>query len=1150
MMLNKDVFLRDPTSYALPNDGVAKVAFPSTPEEWDVARYELEHFVCEGAYHDGLLRILERFLGRLDEPVQAGVWVHGFFGSGKSQLLRVLDFLWRDTKFPDGVRARSLVPSLSTDIADALTELSTAGRQRGGLWSAAGTLGAGSGDDPCLAILQVVLRAMGIPERVNVAQFDLWLREEGVRDQVAESLKRAGRVYEKELSNLFVSDSLATAILDAKPGFASSPPDVRLALREQFPNVQALTTDQMVEMMRRVFAQVSTSTDRYPLVLLILDELQQYIGSQPDRSASILDAVESCVREFGSQLLFVAAGQSALTPDTPMSRLQGRFTLHVALGDRDVEKVLRRTVLRKKPEAVSQLSEILENAKGEIDRHLGGTSIASTPADHDTLVADYPVLPTRRRFWEAALRGVDTAGAAQLRTQLRLAFEAAREVGDHPIGTVVGADFIFEQLRVSLVEKQVLLRELEERIDQQDDRTPEGKLRSQICGLLFLVEKLNTTLGVRANVDTLADLLVTDLRAGSAALRQSLPGLLQRLVEDGIVSQVQDEFRLQTREGQVWDADYRSRMAGIIADEARTGPERETRLRKAVESSLANLNLSQGEARTPRGLALHYSPEPPPVADQVPVWVRSEWDVTLAAVKNEAAQAGPDSPKVFVFLPRRSADDLRSNIAGYLAAGEVLDTRPAPTTPEGRDAKAGTEARRRAHEEAIGEIVSGILDDASVFQGGAQQVDGIGLASAVELAANSAVVRLFPEYHKADAAAAKWSSVASKARQGAPDAMSAVQYSGDARQHPVCAAVLAFLGPSGRSGTETRRHFEASPFGWPRDAIDAALLVLCQDTSVSARKDARELNVADLTATAIQTAQFRAEDIIVSAAQRIAIRGLLQNAQVACEAGQELAGAQEFIQKLDQLAEKAGGSPPLPTRPTSVELEDVRSLAGNAMLLGICERLEPLKETFTRWEALSETAKSRVKSWDKLQRLLTHANGLSVHDEVEHAAHAITSERTLLSEPDPVAPLNARLAQTLREAVNQARNEHLEAYDARLCEMESDSAWQNLTPDKQSAIRERNQLGAIPELHVGTDEELLATLDATSLGSWADKTDAVSARISRALTEAARELAPETVHVAPQPVTIHSREELDTYLDTLRQRIMECIEAGNPVVLP
>jgi hypothetical protein len=140
MIQNRDVFLVDPTTYTIPNNGVAKVIDPRTPEEWAVLRYELEHFVCEGEYRRGLAHILSTYIDNLAKAEQPAVWVSGFYGSGKSHFVRVLEYLWRDTQFPDGASARGLT-KLPNDIADLLRELSTAGRREGGLWSAAGTSG-------------------------------------------------------------------------------------------------------------------------------------------------------------------------------------------------------------------------------------------------------------------------------------------------------------------------------------------------------------------------------------------------------------------------------------------------------------------------------------------------------------------------------------------------------------------------------------------------------------------------------------------------------------------------------------------------------------------------------------------------------------------------------------------------------------------------------------------------------------------------------------------------------------------------------------------------------------------------------------------------------------------------------------------------
>src|SRR5215211_2784146 len=107
-LTNRELFYRDPTKTKIPNDGVARVIRPETEEQWQVLEWELRSFVCDGEYEKGLYRILSSFLANLSQAQQPGVWLSGFYGSGKSHLLRVLEYLWRDSVLPSGETARSL----------------------------------------------------------------------------------------------------------------------------------------------------------------------------------------------------------------------------------------------------------------------------------------------------------------------------------------------------------------------------------------------------------------------------------------------------------------------------------------------------------------------------------------------------------------------------------------------------------------------------------------------------------------------------------------------------------------------------------------------------------------------------------------------------------------------------------------------------------------------------------------------------------------------------------------------------------------------------------------------------------------------------------------------------------------------------------
>src|SRR4030042_2281627 len=122
-MKNRQLFQRDPAVSKLLNDGVAAVREAASDKEIETLRYELEHFVCEGQYEDGLSRTLESYLGNVNSTTQPAAWLSGFFGSGKSHLLKMFRHLWVDTRFEsDGATARGLA-ELPDDVSALLREL-------------------------------------------------------------------------------------------------------------------------------------------------------------------------------------------------------------------------------------------------------------------------------------------------------------------------------------------------------------------------------------------------------------------------------------------------------------------------------------------------------------------------------------------------------------------------------------------------------------------------------------------------------------------------------------------------------------------------------------------------------------------------------------------------------------------------------------------------------------------------------------------------------------------------------------------------------------------------------------------------------------------------------------------------------------------
>ena len=393
-MLNRDIYNKPPQENRLVNNGVAEVSEDHSEAAQAILRYELVTFVCDGQYAKGMETILDKFLLNLDSRAeQPGVWISGFYGSGKSHLAKMLRTLWTDYSFSDGAIASSIA-KLPAGVLEHLKELSTQGRRHGGLHAAAGKLGAGAGDKVRLALLGIVFRSKGLPEQYNQAQLVLWMKREGILDQVEAELKAAGRSLAQELPHMYVSGHLAKALLKARPDLAHSDADARKLLKEQFPQVTDVTSEQMTTAIEAALVH----DGKFPLTLVVLDEVQQYIGADAEKAFQVQEVTETLSKHFNGKLLFVGTGQSALSGMPNLQRLMGRFPVQVMLGDWDVENVTRQIILAKKPSVQPEVEKVWRNNLGEISRHLRGTKLEHITDDESVMTSDYPLLPVRRRF--------------------------------------------------------------------------------------------------------------------------------------------------------------------------------------------------------------------------------------------------------------------------------------------------------------------------------------------------------------------------------------------------------------------------------------------------------------------------------------------------------------------------------------------------------------------------------------------------------------------------------------------------------------------------------------------------------------------------------------------------------------------------------
>ncbi|HSW50630.1 MAG TPA: BREX system P-loop protein BrxC [Bryobacteraceae bacterium] len=1112
-----ELFDRDLRTARLANNGQARITGTEDAQATAELRAELEVFVCEGQFAHATELILDRYLGNLQHTKQDAAWVSGFFGSGKSHLLKMLAHLWVNTEFSDGSTARNLVVrGLPEEIEAHLRELDTqVQRTQLPAVAAAGTLLGGS-DRVRETVLAIILRGTGWPQQYPQAKFCFWLRDRGWLDTVRREVEGVGRDWLKELNNLYVSPHIRRSLFKLDPDLASDEKEISKVLRVQFPPLLTdITTAEFVE----AATEALKVQGQIPITLVVLDEVQQYIHEAADRAAVITEVSEALQTQFDSRIMLVGAGQSALSGGTDaLMWLRDRFKISIELADADVETVIRKVLLHKKPSTEKAIEKVLETNSGEVARHLQGTRIGEKPEDRQVRVADYPLLPTRRRFWEACFQAADAAGTnSQLRSQLRILHDALSEVALEELGSVLPASGLFTALAPALVNTGVLLNEINTRIQKLDDGTKEGALARDLCGLVFLIGKLpretGVDLGVRADATTLADLMVRDIRADSGPFRKKVEDKLTALAGDGTLMQVGSEFRLQTTEGAEWDRAFREKQSSIRQNEVEIAGIRDHLLGHSVQEIVTSTKLVQGDAKIRRTLALHTgSDQPRGGGDHVTVWLRDGWSAAEKDVLAQARQMGQEESCLHLYLAKKNSDDLRARIIDAAAAQQVLDQRGTPSTPEGLEAREGMESRLRAAEDARDAIVREIVRAAKLFQGGGTEVFGDKPDEKLATGAKGSLARLFPRFDEGDHGA--WPVAVKRAREGSDEPLKIVGWDQATEDHPVAKEVLRAVG-AGRKGSEVQKELKAAPYGWPQDAIDAALIALHRSGHLRATKNGQAIAAGALDQAGVKAADFRPEKVRLTVQQRIKLRGLYEKAGVAAKSGEEESKAGLFLEALALLAGRAGGVAPLPAPPDTQLLHDLRQLAGTEQLDAFLKNESELRTRLEEWGDLGGRGAQRVPVWDRAQVFRGQAAGLECLGEVAPELDALVTQRSLLADPDHVTPLCAKLAAGLREALKERHGALAGAVTQAKAQLASDPTWQKLDPAAQADVASTVGLTSPPALDVGSDEKLQSALSARSLSAWQAEVDAIPARVAQALDLAAARLQKEN----PEDVT-------------------------------
>lgn len=1149
----RDIFHNDPLKKQLANNGVATVNDDNSLESYKTLAYELETFVCTGHYQKGLQSILDAFLRNVEgNDEQPGVWISGFYGSGKSHLAKMLRTLWTNSEIESGKVARAYT-DLPAPILEAFKKLDLLAASRGGLHAASGTLGSGT-SNVRLTLMSLIFKSVGLPEQYHLAQFVMWLKSKGLYEQVrsyVEEAEGSDNAWREELKDFYISELIAEALVQHLPGNKSID-EISDLLLAQFPEKSEISLDDMVS----AIVEALSSDGKMPLTLIVLDELQQFLAQDYDRRVyEVQEIVEKCCKagELKSKLLFVATGQSALNSHPLLMKLLGRFQIQVQLADTDVDEVIRKVILLKKESAKADVKALVDKEEPEISRHLRGSKVEHRRDDGPNMVADYPLLPVRRRFWEEVLPALDRTGTgSQLRNQLRIVHEALHQTAEQPLGYVVPADFIYQQIATSLLQSGVISKDIHETIGRKMAGNEEQKLQARLLSLILLIGKLpeEKQLGIYATESTLADLLLENLTTGKSELRVLIPKMLKILVDEHEIMARDIEkagtvYSLQTIESQAWYDEFKRQENDLLGNPQTLEAFRSKEIQSFIRKQVLQARITQGDVAEPRPITPYFDTELPAESHyKLSVWAPEQ---TEREFDMQSRGADPDSATIFVYVPSIHRSELQRAIVELKAAETTIDVRGGASTDAGKDARQSMETRLRSAESTKSRLLKEIFESIQVRLAGGQEIEGDSLAAQIQNAGELACQRLYNKFKISDDRG--WAKVYEQASCVAdPNALEKVGYNGEADKHPVCAEIQRFIGTM-KLGKEIRDHFKHAPYGWGNDVIDGALFAMLAAGVVKASDvQERAIDAKSLDRSSVTQTKFRPENVTLSKVQLIKVRGVVSTLlEKACNTGEEATKLPSAIVNAKNVARSAGGDAPLPMAPSTALLSDLEMYSGNDQLQKAFDNKDKLISDYQQWKEQAHKAELRMKLWIKLTQAMEYCYPLAIYKELQQEQQAIITNRSLLSEPCPVKPLLNKATNELRTALTAHRERYEEERRACMSDLLADENWQKLDEAKRNEFLNKRGLDVIPAMNISDEDSVFNSLDETSFDRWNDKIALLPGIFDAVLKDAISALQPKTKYYKLNKPLLESEDDLNRWLDEVERELRSELESG-PVV--
>lgn len=519
---------------------------------------ELDEYVVTRELDGQFRRFFEHYAESLERPTdKVGVWISGFFGSGKSHFLKILSYLLANREVA-GQRA--------------LTFFDT-----------------GKLPDPMVRAM--VDKSARAAEHTDVILFNIDAKADSSskanKDAVAKVMQKA---FDEYLGYLASSPEMAAmermldkrgkygafkaafeqaaggAWVDLRDGWAFHQADITQALTQ----AAGLSEEEGQRWLESLGVQRDVSADEFAReirdyldrrgrthrVLFMVDEVGQYVG---DNSSLMLN-LQSVAEELGIQApgraWIIVTSQEDIDrvldgrgKSNDFSKIQGRFNTRISLSSANTDEVIRLRLLKKTGSGTQALHALFDAAQATLKNLITFNNDATLLGyrDRESFVANYPFIPYQFKLLQEAFTAIRQTGHSGKhlsegeRSMLNAFQDAAQAYAGQPLGSLVPFEVFYSAV------EGFLDSNVRRVIDQARDNPALQPPDLDLLKTLFMLKHVKE---IKTNLDNLTTLSLRHVDEDKLALRDRVQGSLARLEKQTLIARNGDTWVFLTNEEQ------------------------------------------------------------------------------------------------------------------------------------------------------------------------------------------------------------------------------------------------------------------------------------------------------------------------------------------------------------------------------------------------------------------------------------------------------------------------------------------------------------------------------------------------------------------------------------------------------------------------